>query len=38
MFKELHNKLLVMNKLCCRTFGTTFILYAEQTSKFTFNL
>jgi len=36
MFKELHNKLLAMNKLCCRTFGATFILYAGQSSKFTF--
>jgi hypothetical protein len=36
MFKELHNKLLAINKLCCRTFGATFILYAGQASKFTF--
>jgi hypothetical protein len=36
MFKELHNKLLAMNKLCCRTFGATFMLYAGQSSKFTF--
>jgi hypothetical protein len=36
MFKELHNKLLAMNKLCCRTFGATFIQYAGQSSKFIF--
>lgn len=36
VFKELHNKLLATNKLCCRTFGATFIPYAGQSSKFTF--
>jgi hypothetical protein len=33
MFEELHNKLLAMNKLCCRSFGATFILYAGQSPK-----
>jgi hypothetical protein len=36
IFKELRNKLLATNKLCCRTFGATFILNAGQSSKFTF--
>ena len=33
IFKELCNKLLATNKLCCRTFGATFILYVAQSSN-----